>query len=101
MDKQTRKFISSEITRNILDQTPVIFGTIKEGILEILDERLSAFRTEMAAMIESRTLTFREFIACGAPDYQGPETPLRIPDGWLMWPTLSALVDVPRGTRSD
>ena len=28
----------------------MIFGTVKEGILEILDERLGAFCTEMAAM---------------------------------------------------
>ena len=32
MDEQTREFLSSEVTRIILEQTPVIFGSIKEGI---------------------------------------------------------------------
>ena len=76
MDEQTREFLSSEITRIIIDQTPVIFGSIKEGILEMMDERLSTFRTEMAAMMWSRTLTFREFRACGAPDYHGARDPI-------------------------
>ena len=76
MDEQTREFLSSEITRIILEQTPVIFGSIKEGILEMMDERLSTFRTEMAAMMGSRTLTFREFRACGAPDYHGARDPI-------------------------
>ena len=29
LDEQMREFISSEVTYSILDQTPVIFGTIK------------------------------------------------------------------------
>ena len=40
MDYQMREFISFEITCNILEQTHKIFGAIKEGIMEILDERL-------------------------------------------------------------
>ena len=32
------------INHGILEQTPVIFGSVKEGILEIMDERLGAFR---------------------------------------------------------
>ena len=71
-----RKFISAKITRSILDQTPVIFGTVKEEILEMLDERLGAFRIEMVGMIWVRTLTFREFSACGAPDYHGARDPI-------------------------
>ena len=46
LDEQMREFISAEITCNILDQTPMIFGMVKEGITEILDEILGAFRTE-------------------------------------------------------
>ena len=44
-------------------------GMVKEGILEIPDERLSAFRAEMVALIRTRSLTFREFGACRALDY--------------------------------
>lgn len=36
IDERMREFISLEITHNILEQIPVIFGTVKEGILEIL-----------------------------------------------------------------
>ena len=46
-----KEFISAKIKHSILDQTPVIFGSVKEGILEILDERLGAFRDEMVATL--------------------------------------------------
>ena len=49
-----------EIMRWILEQNPVIFGTFKEVILEILDERLSAFRFEMVGLVGTHSLTFRE-----------------------------------------
>ena len=71
-----REFVSAEVTWTILDQTPVIFGTVKEGILESLDERLGAFRTEMMALLGVRTLTFRDFKACGAPYYHGARVPI-------------------------
>ena len=76
LDEQTREFLSSEITRTILEKTPVIFGSIKEGILDLMEERLSTFRAEVAAMMGSRTLTFREFRACEAPDYHGARDPI-------------------------
>ena len=44
---------------------------VKEGILEISVEWLSAFRSEMVALVGARSLTFREFQACGTPDYHG------------------------------
>ena len=93
-----REFISSEITFNIIDQTPVIFGRVKEGILEILDERLGTFRTEMAAMVGARTMTFREFRACGALDYHGDRDPSLVAGGWRISPMPFAPTDVPRGT---
>ena len=49
LGEQMREFISAEITRSILDQTPLICGTLKERILELLDSRLEAFRAEIAA----------------------------------------------------
>ena len=57
-DDHMQEFFLLEITRSILEQTPVIFGTIKEGIMEVLDERLGAFHTEMVAMVDARSLTF-------------------------------------------
>ncbi|XP_023742111.3 receptor-like protein EIX2 [Lactuca sativa] len=69
--EQMKEFISVEVMRSILDQTLVIFGSVKEGVLELMDEKLGAFRTEIIAMMGARTLKFREFRACGAPDYNG------------------------------
>ena len=76
LEERMRELISVEVMRSILDQTPMIFGMVKEGILEILHERLGAFRTEMMALLGVRTLTFREFRACGAPDYHGARDPV-------------------------
>ena len=56
LDDQTHEFILSEITRNILEQTPVIFGTIKEGIMELVEERFGYFRSEIVALIGTRLL---------------------------------------------
>mgnify|MGYP001550121524 CR=1 FL=1 len=85
----------------MLDQTPVIFGTVKEGILEILGERLGAFRTELMAMLGARTLTFREFRACGAPYYQGARDPIAS-GRWLADVTNAYHSSrCPEGTRSD
>ena len=67
---------SSGMGEGILEQTHVIFGTVKEGILEIIDERLSAFRAEIVALVGTRSLTFREFRACGASDYHGSRDPI-------------------------
>ena len=76
LDEQTREFSSSEITRSIHEQNHVIFGSIKEGIVELMDERLSVFHTEVAAMMGSCMLKFREFRACGDLDYQGARGPI-------------------------
>lgn len=76
LDDQTRDFISSEITCSILEQTHVIFGMVNEGILEILDEQLSAFRAEIMAFVGTHSLTFSEFRVYGAPDYHGARDPI-------------------------
>lgn len=36
-------------TRDILEVTPLMFSTIKDGIMELLDDRLRAFRIEKSA----------------------------------------------------
>lgn len=80
IDEQIREFISSKITCNILEQGPVIFGIIKEGILEVLDKRLDScletFDIEMLAVVRDRTLTFWGFCACGAPEFFGVRHPI-------------------------
>ena len=37
IDERLRELIAAEVTCDILDATPVIFNTIKEGILEAMD----------------------------------------------------------------
>nr|KAJ0216955.1 hypothetical protein LSAT_V11C300113410 [Lactuca sativa] len=76
MDEQTQDFISSEITRNILEQNPVIFGLVKERIIEILDERMGTLRTEIWAIVWAHTLSFCKFRACGAPEFFGEKDPI-------------------------
>ena len=50
VDERLHEFIAFEITRGILDATPVIFGSIKEGIVELMEDRLRAFRSDMATI---------------------------------------------------
>ena len=54
----------------------MIFGLVKEGILEVLEEQLSLFHSEMTAITRARSLTFKEFGPCGAPDYHGEKDPI-------------------------
>ena len=43
-----------------LDQTSVILGLVKEGIIEIVDEHLGAICTMVMAIIKAYTLSFCE-----------------------------------------
>ena len=59
LDERLREFIASEITRGILESTPIIFGSIKEGIVELMEDRLRVLRSDMASgQSGSRTLSF-------------------------------------------
>ena len=49
VDEGLREFIASEITKGILESTPIIFGSIKEGIIDLMEGRLRAFRSDMAS----------------------------------------------------
>ena len=64
------KFILAEVTHGILDATLVFVVTIKEGIMELMDEWLRYFRAEIATrQIGARTSSSREFKAYGAPEF--------------------------------
>lgn len=77
IDERIHKFITSEITSGIIDVNPMVFGTIKEGIMGLLDERLGDFWAEIAAVqLGAWTLSFREFKACGAPEFFGVKDPI-------------------------
>ena len=53
----------------------MIFGSVKEGIMEILDEHLGMFLMEIMAIVRARTLSFYDFHACGAPKFFGEKDP--------------------------
>ena len=72
VDERLREFFASEITRGIPDATQVIFGSIKEGIIELMEDRLRAFRSDMATtQSRSRTLSFKDFRGSSAPNFHG------------------------------
>ena len=59
-----RELIATEVMSGILDATLVLFGTVKEGMMEIMEERVRAFRAEIAAgQIWGGSPLFREFEA--------------------------------------
>lgn len=59
IDERIHEFIMSDITCCILDATPVIFGTVKEGIMELLDNQLGSFHVEITAIqFGALTLSF-------------------------------------------
>ena len=49
IDERLCELIAVEVMRGILDATPIIFGTVKEGMMEIMEERLRAFRVDTTA----------------------------------------------------
>ena len=77
IDERLCELIAVEVTRGIPDATPIIFGMIKEGMMEIMEERLKAFRVEITAgQVGAQTPSFREFKACGAPKFFGDRGPI-------------------------
>ena len=62
IDERIQALVMSEIARGNLEETTVIFGTIKEGIMELMDDRLGEFLVEIAAgRVGAQTLFFKEF----------------------------------------
>ena len=53
----------------------MIYGLIKEGIMELMDERMSAYHTKMITLVGSHSLTFREFHAFRALEFFGMKGP--------------------------
>ena len=64
IDERLHEFIVVEVTRGILDATLVMFNTINEGIMYLMDERLMYFKAEIVAgQIGAQTPSFMEFKA--------------------------------------
>ena len=55
----------------------MIFGSIKEGIIEFMEDRLWEFRIDMAfSKSGSRTLSFKDFRSSGVSDFHGAKDPI-------------------------
>lgn len=53
-----------------------MFGSIKEGIVELVDECLGSFHVKLTVgQLEARIFTFGEYHACGAPEFFGEKAP--------------------------
>lgn len=77
VDEGLRKFIASEITRGILESTPIIFRSIKEGIIELMEDHLQAFRSDATSnQSGTRTLSFKDFRGSGAPYFHWVKDPI-------------------------
>ena len=56
---------------------PVIFGSITEGIIELMEDLLRAFRSNMAlGQSGTHMLSFKDFKGCGAPDFHRVKVPV-------------------------
>lgn len=77
IDERLGEFISAEVTCDILGATLVMLGTIKEWIIELMDERLRSFQTKIVAgQIGPRTPSFREFKVSEALEFFGIKDPI-------------------------
>lgn len=48
IDEGLYEFMALKITCGVLDATPMMFGTIKEGIVKMMEERFRIFRAKMS-----------------------------------------------------
>ena len=78
VDDGLREFIASKIMRGILKATPVIFGSIKESIIKLMEDCLRSFRSEWAfSQLGSHRQSFKEFRGSGKSDFHGVKDPHR------------------------
>lgn len=96
-------FVMSGISCGIFYATLVMFSIIKEGVMELLDERLVDFRVEIAAdQIGAQTLSQCIFGSSRLAEPQsssGRRTALLVDRGLLTWRMINGLVPTLRDRR--
>ena len=71
------EYIASEVTRDIIDATSMLFVSIKEGIIRLMEDLLRIFRADLAASQPgSRTLSIKDFKGHEAPEFFGTKDPI-------------------------
>ena len=77
VDDGLHEFITFETTRGKLESTPVTFGSIKEGIIELMEDRLRSLRSDFpSSQAGACTLSFKDFRGSGALDFHGVKDPI-------------------------
>ena len=72
-----QELITVGVTHGILDSTPVMFNTITEGIIELIEEKLMVFRAYIGAHhFGAWTLSFWNFKACGSLEFIWAKDPI-------------------------
>ena len=87
-----QEFVTLEITHRVLDHNLLIFGTIKEGIMEMEQECLVTYHVRVIELLYDRlgdfwpkivagqlgmwTPSFREFLASGSLIFLGTKGPI-------------------------
>ena len=77
IDGRLHELIAVKVTRGILDLAAMIFGTIKEGIIELKQERFKSFRADIVArQFWTQAPLFQEFKVCGATEFLRAKDPI-------------------------
>ena len=93
VDERICEFFTSNITRSILDVTPVMFGTMKDGIMELLDERLGDLHAKVVNSQIGGGLSIFGFLRITVPhSSSGRRTLLPVDSGSLAWRICSERV---------
>lgn len=66
-----------KVSRVLLEDMPYLFGTIKQGLIEMMDERLGNVWVKLvASQFGAHNLTFLDFHSCGASEFFGMKEPV-------------------------
>ena len=77
-----RDVIDSEVTETLHQILPGLFAQMKDELLLAVDQRIeAAFTTRESAtgsnnQAQSRTVTFKDFMACQPPHFEGQKDPI-------------------------
>lgn len=76
-DAELRELLVVELLKVILEDMPEMFGKVKEGLIEMMDERIQTLRAELAVgQFMAHNLIFLDYRACGGPMFFRKKDPI-------------------------
>ncbi|KAJ9547046.1 hypothetical protein OSB04_019589 [Centaurea solstitialis] len=81
-DSDLRDLIGSQVNEVLQQLLPGLFAQMKDELLQAFDERIEAAFTARGSaagssgQAQSRTVTFKDFMACQPPHYEGQKDPI-------------------------